>query len=79
MVPSTTESAEEFFINYLKKTKFENEESDSIMKWSNHVTLKARFHKYPFDIFCRIKESQRKYILSVLKCLDSFEPIALYF
>ena len=30
------------------------------------------------NIKCGIKESQRKYILSVLKCLDSFEPIALY-
>ena len=63
-----------------KSKKFENEESDSIMKWSNHVTLKARYShgKYQMDIFCGIKENQRKYILSVLKCLDSFEPIALY-
>lgn len=72
MIPSTTENALCIFLK--TKLKLESEESNSMMKGGNHVTLKARYshRKYQMDIFCGIKESQRKYILNVCKMFRFF-------
>ena len=80
MIPSTTENAENSLWIFLKtKLKLESEESNSMTKWGNHVTLKARYshRKYQMDIFCGIKESQKNIFWMYVKCLGSFEPITL--
>lgn len=79
MAPRTTGKAEEFFASFFKnKLKLESEESNSVIKWGEHVTLKARssHRKYQTNIFCGIKEYSiysRKYIQG--RIFRFFEPI----